>query len=121
VTFVHVVRSADLASMSGFGLVAYVPYEPTTQDEAVLDAAVEVAEAQGVPAIPKLLRGDPVDEIVRYAELAGVDLVVVGSRGHGALASALLGSVSRGILSRARRPVLVVRGSQVDAPIPTPA
>ena len=116
-TFVHVVPSADLVSMNGFGLMAYVPYEPTAKDEAVLDAAVAVAEARAVPAVPKLLRGDPVEEIIRHADLAGVDLIVVGSRGHGAVASALLGSVSRGILSRAKRPVLVVRRSHVEAPV----
>ena len=59
----------------------------------------------------RLLRGDPADEIVAYADTVDADLIVVGSRGHGAVASALLGSVSRGILREARRPVLVVRGA----------
>jgi nucleotide-binding universal stress UspA family protein len=64
-----------------------------------------------VTSYTKLLRGDPVDEIVAYADTVDADLIVVGSRGHGAVASALLGSVSRGILREARRPVLVVRGA----------
>ena len=58
-----------------------------------------------------MLRGDPVDEIVAYADTVDADLIVVGSRGHGAVASALLGSVSRGVLREARRPVLVVRAA----------
>jgi nucleotide-binding universal stress UspA family protein len=61
-------------------------------------------------ATTKLLRGDTVDEIVAYADNLDVDLIVVGSRGHGALAGALLGSVSRGVLSESKRPVAVIRG-----------
>jgi nucleotide-binding universal stress UspA family protein len=41
---------------------------------------------------------------------AGVDLVVVGSRGRGGFAGQLLGSVSLRTLSDARCPVMVVRG-----------
>jgi nucleotide-binding universal stress UspA family protein len=66
-----------------------------------------------VPAATKLLRGDPVDEIVAYADSLDVDLLVIGSRGHGALASALLGSVSCGVLRESKRPVLVVRAAPV--------
>jgi nucleotide-binding universal stress UspA family protein len=44
------------------------------------------------------------------------DLIVVGSRGHGAITSALLGSVSRGILAESRRPVMIVRSTPVVEP-----
>jgi nucleotide-binding universal stress UspA family protein len=64
-----------------------------------------------------VLCGDPVDEIVAYADTIDADVIVVGWRGHGALASALLGSVSRGVLHEAHRPVLVVRGQAVPAAV----
>jgi nucleotide-binding universal stress UspA family protein len=80
--FVHVVPLSYLVPMSGFGLAGHVPYEPTASDEAVLEDAIAVADREGVPAISKLLRGDAVTEIIAYADLIGVDLIVVGSRGH---------------------------------------
>ncbi|NJP94975.1 universal stress protein [Nonomuraea sp. FMUSA5-5] len=49
----------------------------------------------------------PVDALTAASEGAG--LLVVGSHGRGALGSALLGSVSRGVLHHARCPVAVVR------------
>ena len=114
--FVHAVPRYHLVSMNGFGLMGQVPYEPTDWDEEVLDDAKALAERQGVPAGTALLRGDPVMEIVRHAEAIDADLVVVGSRGHGTVASALLGSVSRGILRASKRPVLVVRATPVREP-----
>jgi nucleotide-binding universal stress UspA family protein len=70
---------------------------------------LELAEEHGLSARSRLLVGDAAKKIVEYADLIDADLIVVGSRGHGAISSALLGSVSRGILHAATRPVLIVR------------
>lgn len=71
--------------------------------------AVGEADELGVVAEYEILEGDPAEEIVRLARLRDADLIVVGSRGRGAVASAVLGSVSRRVLYGADRPVLVVK------------
>ena len=77
-----------------------LPHEVTDEEYEPLERAREQAEEVGVAAHARLLRGGAVDEIVAYADTIDADLIVIGSRGHGAVASALLGSVSRGVLAR---------------------
>ncbi|MGZ8831788.1 MAG: universal stress protein, partial [Thermoanaerobaculia bacterium] len=45
--------------------------------------------------------------ICATAERIGADLIIVGSRGHGA--APLVGSVARDVLAGSERPVLIVR------------
>lgn len=111
VVFVHVVPDVDVVGTVGFGMTGAFPHAVTRVDRAPLEHALALAAEAGVEARGELLRGDPADEIVAYADGIAADLLVVGSRGHGSLASALLGSVSRGVLNESRRPVLVVRGA----------
>lgn len=107
--FVHVVPAFDVVPSTGFGLTGAFPHEPTKVDRQLLDDAAAVAIEHGVVSTTALLRGDTVDEIVRYADTHDADVIVVGSRGRSAVSATLLGSVSRGVLREARRPVVVVR------------
>jgi nucleotide-binding universal stress UspA family protein len=109
--FVHVAQARDVVpTMGGFGMTGALPHELTEHDRAPLEEAVALAQEHGVPATSVLLQGDVVDEIVAHADSNDVDLIVIGSRGHGLVAGTLLGSVSQGVLHESKRPVLVVRG-----------
>ena len=55
--------------------------------------------------------GAPADEIMESARKCGADLIVVGSKGHSALETFLIGSVSQKIATYAPCSVLVVRGN----------
>jgi nucleotide-binding universal stress UspA family protein len=56
-----------------------------------------------------VLRGIPVDEVCLAAETYKPRFLVIGSHGWGVVKRAIFGSVSTGVLHRARCPVLVVR------------
>ena len=63
----------------------------------------------GVEIEQKLVEDDAGDALV--AESASAELVVVGSHGRTGLKAALLGSVSRHVVSHAACPVVVVKAS----------
>jgi nucleotide-binding universal stress UspA family protein len=119
---VHVTPMVEVMPYANFGYVGpAVPHEFDEHDRECLQEAAELGAEKGVDVETALLKGRPADEIVTYADTIDADLIVVGSRGHGAIASALIGSVSRGVLHESRRPVLIVRGAQVAAEAGVPA
>jgi nucleotide-binding universal stress UspA family protein len=60
-----------------------------------------------VAAGPAILVGDPAEQLARLAEQARAAMVVVGSRGRGALRATLLGSVSRSLTRASTAPVVI--------------
>ncbi len=84
----------------------------------VLRAAAEAARRRGVAARLEIADEHGADNIaaaiVGMAEGLDAGTIVVGTRGRGALASALLGSVARAVLELATMPVVVVHARGVD-------
>ena len=96
-------------------------YVPTTNEEYPLLQdllARELGEEQtgrresagATVAGAHLRRGEAAEEIVRLSEELKVDMLVLGSRGLGALTRLVLGSVSEKVVYLAPCPVLIMRG-----------
>ena len=62
--------------------------------------------------IPILLRGNPAEEIVKYAQENDVDLIVMGSHGLGYVKGMLVGSVSRKICHLAHCDCYIVKSNR---------
>ena len=75
-------------------------------------ASARAAREYGVPSDAVMRVGPAVKRILEVADERDADLIVVGSRGHGTLVGALLGSVSMGLVKHSSRPVVVVKGSE---------
>jgi nucleotide-binding universal stress UspA family protein len=110
VVFVSHVPATVLAAMSGL---------PTIGDDFAAAQRTNVwKEADAVlggcsqPVTRVDLEGYPPDVLVDYAREIDADLIVVGSRGRGDLASLVLGSTSHRVVNNAPCDVLVVRGEE---------
>jgi len=65
-------------------------------------------EKRGIDVTPMLVQGPTVETILAEADKLDVDMIIMGSHGHGALYSMLVGTVSEGVLHKAKCPVLIV-------------
>jgi nucleotide-binding universal stress UspA family protein len=75
---------------------------------AKLNEWLEVARAHCPAATCTLAEGSPLHALLDRVKETSPDLVVLGSHGHGAIASLLLGSVAEGMVRKATVPTLVV-------------
>jgi nucleotide-binding universal stress UspA family protein len=109
-TLLQVIPPVDWTQLDRGAVIRPIPEEIEKRRGLALDEAAVLAAKHGVKVSFEVVAGVPAEEIVAYADNHDIDLTVVGSRGRGAVASALLGSVSQAVVHESRRPVLLVRG-----------
>ncbi len=83
----------------------------TMEGEQVANEAVQELQEAGVEVITEIREGPAADAILRVAEAHQPDLIVMGTRGRGQLASLLLGNVSHRVLAHSQVPVLIVKAT----------
>ena len=99
--------------MPAAGELDSVESELLRHADVTLDDAVRTLEVPDGPVERLTLRGRPASAIVEEARAWRADLLVLGNRGHGPIASMVLGSVSAEVVDHAPCPVLVVRDDEI--------
>lgn len=93
-----------------------VPHVPQDKVLRTARARMERFVKENLSGIAKVtsrvLEGFPFVEIIRYAREQSIDLIVIGTHGHSALAAMLLGTVAEKVVRKAPCPVLTVRHPQ---------
>ena len=82
-------------------------YESEAAD--ALAPAEQVLQAHNISFKSTFKVGDIAGEILSYVTENGIDLIVMGSHGHGAIANLVTGSITTKVLAITTVPVLIVR------------
>ena len=118
---VYVVSTADLFSIDGdysssMGVspnwvpIYEVMYEALKkQGQQAVSYVKGLGERKEINVETVMLEGNPANELIRYAEEEGMDLVIMGTIGKTGLDRLLLGSVTGNLVRHSRVPVMVVR------------
>jgi len=105
VTLVHVREHARYEGSD-------VDLGPEIAPEDLMEQAVARFTEQAVEALSEIRRvtpGETPEQIVRVADEAHADLIIMGTRGLSELRSMLLGGVANKVVQQAHCPVLLVR------------
>ncbi|NLI92476.1 MAG: universal stress protein [Peptococcaceae bacterium] len=77
----------------------------------IIQETMKNMDIGNVKIISKIVFGSPAPTIIKIAKDSNVDLIIMGSHGHGPFSGAFLGSVSQRVLSKTACPVMVVKDS----------
>ncbi|MHA7646605.1 universal stress protein [Nitrosopumilus sp. S4] len=116
---IHMARQCQ-ASITGLyvlGITKPNPNDPISPLEKVLLEYAQkimkksklIAAKKGILFYDSVSYGDDEKRIVEIAEKKNFDLIVIGSRGMGSAKEIFLGSTSKYVLHKSKKPVLIVK------------
>jgi len=78
-----------------------------------LDEFVEEHLKDCCVTLARVVPGDPAEEIIKYVDEEGIDLVIMGTHGRKGLDRILFGSVAAHVVTRSSAPVMTVNPHRV--------
>lgn len=115
---VHVLHVADEPFLYAPTTAQQFRDEFEQEQQRQLDTLVGTHSAEGVDVTSVMQPGTAFYEIIQYAKQKDVDLLVIGTHGHGMIAHMLLGSVAEKVVRKAPCPVLTVRPGEHEFVMP---
>ncbi|MDE1863420.1 MAG: universal stress protein [Thaumarchaeota archaeon] len=87
------------------------PLKKESEKEAkkFMQKAKTLAAQHGIEFFEKIMYGNEAWEITEFASYKKFDIIVMGSRGFGAIKETFLGSVANAVVHKSKIPVLVVK------------
>jgi nucleotide-binding universal stress UspA family protein len=79
------------------------------ESKAALEPAERILRAKGISYQADYTVGDIAEQVQAYVAKHRIEMIVMGSHGHGGLKSLVMGSVATKVLTTASVPVLIVR------------
>lgn len=113
ISLLHVIEPEPSMSAYGFTPEEF-PIMTTFQNEARRRAKARLEELLAevrlkVPsATSHIMEGSPLYSLIDYIKATNADMAIIGSHGHGVIASLLLGTVAEGLVRKSVVPTLVV-------------
>ena len=81
-----------------------------------IESAAQELRKEGVDTTALLLQGATAESILREADKLSVDAILMGTRARGVLHDMVVGSVSKQVLQKSTRPVLLIPPRDVPSP-----
>jgi nucleotide-binding universal stress UspA family protein len=107
----HLVHVADGWAARNFDRLQLRESEEMKDDRDYLAKLAADLRADGLTVSTELAMGDPADELIRLAELRGVDLLAMSTHGHRFLNDLVRGTTVNRVRHLVKIPVLLVRAS----------
>ena len=120
VTFLHVVNQRIVDAVQELNIRGYKGDFVDAVRKLMKDRANDLEKfvpadwIEGIESEFLIRKGKPSEQIIKTAKEQGIDLIIIGSQGHSALAAILVGSVAQDVVHHAPCPVLIVRPVEHD-------
>jgi nucleotide-binding universal stress UspA family protein len=74
----------------------------------LLERIKDLASKAGIPFEAKIIKGNPAEEILKFAEDAKMDIIFIGSIGVTGLKKFMIGSVAEKVVLYSKVPVMTI-------------